>query len=123
MMKYIFFSLLLLLLSVSVIAQDKSISELVQNSKKGDYAILEVRLNREDQFRTIEGNNSSLSRISLFLGTNTNNEVLSKNFNGFNKVLTYINQLSTNGWVLVNTYNLPGEALIVTHYVFMKKKK
>jgi len=101
--------------------QDLS-TKLKSITKKGDYIILEVRLNKEDEFRTIEGSNSSLARIAIFTGNNQNDETLSKQFEGLNSVITILNNLKHNGWILVTVYPIKGESLIITHYVLERKK-
>lgn len=101
-----------------------SIKGLSQEVEKGSYAILEVRLNMEDEFRTVEGRDTEgLARIALFTGDNDDRQILFKGFNGYNKVVAYLNEMKDNGWVLEETYTIPGSALIITHYVFVKKKK
>ncbi len=97
-------------------------SKLKSLTKKGDYAILEVRLNNEDEFRTIEGSNSSLARIALFTGNNQGTEVLSKGYDGMNTIVTILNDLKENGWILSQSYSIKGESLIITHYVLERKK-
>lgn len=91
-------------------------------TKKGDYVILEVRLNNEDEFRTIEGSETSLTRISIFTGTNSGSEIIRKGFDGINTIVLILNDLKTNGWVLNNVYSIKGESLIITHYVLERKK-
>ena len=91
-------------------------------TKKGDYVILEVRLNNEDEFRTIEGSETSLTRISIFTGTNSGSEVIRKGFDGINTIVLILNDLKNNGWVLNNVYSIKGESLIITHYVLERKK-
>lgn len=100
-----------------------SIEDLSKDVKKGEYAILEIRLNMEDEFRTVEGRDTEgLARVALFTGDNNKHEVLSKGFTGYNKVVSYLNEMKNNGWVLEDTYTLEGSSLIITHYVFKKKK-
>ena len=108
----------------SISAQDNITlaSKLKSLTKKGDYVILEVRLNQEDEFRTIEGSNSSLARIAIFTGNNQGTEVISKSFEGINSIVTTLNNLKANGWVLINVYPIKGESLIVTHYILERKK-
>jgi len=91
-------------------------------TKKGDYVILEVRLNNEDEFRTIEGSETSLTRISIFTGTNGGSEIIRKGFDGINTIVFILNDLKTNGWILNNVYSIKGESLIITHYVLERKK-
>ncbi|NCP45980.1 MAG: hypothetical protein COW67_02365 [Flavobacteriales bacterium CG18_big_fil_WC_8_21_14_2_50_32_9] len=91
-------------------------------TKKGDYVILEVRLNNEDEFRTIEGSETSLTRISIFTGTNSGSEIIRKGFDGINTIVFILNDLKTNGWILNNVYSIKGESLIITHYVLERKK-
>lgn len=90
--------------------------------KKGDYAILEVRLNNEDEFRTIEGSNSSLARLALFTGNNEGAELLTKGFEGMNAIVSILNDLKSHGFDVVNVYSIKGESLIITHYVIERKK-
>jgi hypothetical protein len=97
-------------------------SKLKTLTKKGDYAIVEMRLNKEDEFRTIEGSSSSLARIAIFTGNNQGAEVVSKGFEGINSIVTILNDLKKNGWRLVNVYPIKGESLIITHYVIERKK-
>ncbi len=90
--------------------------------KKGDYAILEVRLNNEDEFRTIEGSNSSLARLALFTGNNEGTELILKGFEGMNSIVSILNDLKANGFHLLNVYTIKGESLIITHYIIERKK-
>lgn len=113
----------ILLFSTLSFCSQNSIKSLSQQTSKGDYAVLEVRLNMEDEFRTVEGrDNEGLSRIALFTGTNKDKEILNKGFNGFNDVVKYLNEMKQNGWILIETYTIKGNSLIITHYVFEKKK-
>lgn len=99
------------------------IEELSETANKNDYAILEVRLNMEDEFRTLEGRDTQgMSRIALYTGLNKEKELLSKGFLGYNQVVQYLNEMKSNGWVLEDTYSITGSFLILNHYVFRKKK-
>lgn len=123
---YLFFVLLILsVFTNSALAQEPTlnlVSKLKSLTKKGDYAIIEMRLNNEDEFRTIEGSSSSLARLSIFTGNNNGTEILSKGFEGVNAIITILNDLKSNGWRLVDVYSLKGESLIITHYVIERKK-
>lgn len=108
----------------NLIAQEpiNIVGKLKSLTKKGDYAILEVRLNNEDEFRTIEGSNSSLARLALFTGNNEGAELLLKGFEGMNSIVSILNDLKSNGFHLINVYTIKGESLIITHYVIERKK-
>jgi len=123
-MRNLFSLILICCLAFSMSAQDNLnlASKLKSLTKKGDYVILEVRLNQEDEFRTIEGSNSSLARIAIFTGNNQGTEIISKGFEGINAIVTILNNLKTNGWVLINIYPIKGESLIITHYILERKK-
>jgi hypothetical protein len=111
-----------LLTSVNNFAQNR-IEELTESAKKNDYAILEVRLNMEDEFRTLEGRDTQgMSRIALYTGINKDEELLNKGFLGYNQVVQYLNEMKNNGWILEDTYSITGSFLILNHYVFRKKK-
>jgi hypothetical protein len=98
------------------------VGKLKSLTKKGDYAILEVRLNNEDEFRTTDGSSSSLARLSLFTGNNEGAELLTKGFEGMNAIISILNDLKSNGFALVDVYSIKGESLIITHYVIERKK-
>lgn len=102
--------------SLNIVGKLKSLT------KKGDYAVLEVRLNNEDEFRTIEGGTSSLARLALFTGNNEGAELLSKGFDGMNAIVSILNDLKSNGFHLVNINSIKGESLIITHYIIERKK-
>ncbi|MGE0561228.1 MAG: hypothetical protein AB7O47_05385 [Flavobacteriales bacterium] len=102
--------------SLNVVGKLKSLT------KKGDYAVLEVRLNNEDEFRTIEGGTSSLARLALFTGNNEGAELLSKGFDGMNAIVSILNDLKANGFHLVDINTIKGESLIITHYIIERKK-
>ncbi|PKP43970.1 MAG: hypothetical protein CVT95_11535 [Bacteroidetes bacterium HGW-Bacteroidetes-12] len=103
--------------------ENTSLSKKLKNlTKKGDYVILEIRLNNEDEFRTIEGSETSLTRISIFTGTNSGSEIIRKGFDGINTIILILNDLKANGWILNNIYSIKGESLIITHYVLERKK-
>jgi hypothetical protein len=69
------------LANFSLIFGQNKIETISKNAAKNDYAILEVRLNMEDEFRTLEGrDNEGLSRIVLFTGENKDHEILNKGF-------------------------------------------
>ncbi|MBI2279184.1 MAG: hypothetical protein HYU68_00605 [Bacteroidetes bacterium] len=108
----------------NLIAQEpiNIVGKLKSLTKKGDYAILEVRLNNEDEFRTIEGSNSSLARLALFTGNNEGAELLLKGFEGMNSIVSILNDLKSNGFHLINVYTIKGESLIITHYIIERKK-
>lgn len=121
-------TLLVVLLAVTSVgySQDENkiniVGKLKSLTKKGDYTILEVRLNNEDEFRTIEGGSSSLARLAVFTGNNEGAEVLSKGFDGINSIVAILNDLKANGWILNDVYSIKGESLIVTHYILERKK-
>lgn len=98
------------------------VGKLKSLTKKGDYAILEMRLNNEDEFRTTDGSSSSLARLSLFTGNNEGAELLTKGFEGMNSIVSVLNDLKSNGFQLINVYTIKGESLIITHYVIERKK-
>ena len=113
---------LTLMASTITFAQDKTLIDL-SDVEKGEYVILEVRMQLEDEFQTVEGNEAaSLSRIALFTGKNQQKEVLSKGFKGYNEIVLYLNQMKSEGFVLEETYSIKGNSLIITHYVFIRKK-
>ncbi len=102
----------------------KSVAELSAEIPKGQLAILEVRLNMEDEFRTMEGRDSQgLARITLYTGENKNEELISKGFEGYNHVVQILNEMKENGWELEESYPIRGNSLIITHYIFEKVKK
>ena len=114
----------LVCLAFSVSAQDQvSLSkQLKEITEKGDYIVFELRLNKEDEFRTMEGGKSSLARIAIYTGTNDGKEVVSKGFDGMNAVVKVLNELKQNGWILVESYPIKGESLLLTHYILERKK-
>lgn len=97
-------------------------SKLKTLTKKGDYIILELRLNKEDEFRTMEGGKSSLARIAVYSGNNQGAEMVSKGFEGMNSVVLALNNLKQNGWRLIDSYPIKGESLILTHYILERRK-
>lgn len=111
------------LLTIGSIWGQNSITEISKEVKKGDYGILEVRLNMEDEFRTLEGRDTEgMSRVALYVGNNQNKEVIFKGFHGYNEIVKYLNEMEANQWILEDVYTLEGNSLIVTHYVFRKRK-
>ncbi len=101
-----------------------AINTLSEKSTKGDYAIIEVRLNNEDEFKTLEGSTSGLSRIAIFYGKSTNDKpVLLKGFSGFADFIYLLNYIQQKGWQVEEVYSLKGQSLIVTHYLIRKVKK
>ena len=123
-MKRILSIVFLISLAFSLSAQNNTTlaNKLKSLTEKGDYIILELRLNKEDEFRTIEGSNSSLARIAVYTGNNQGAEVVSKGFEGMNSIITLLNNLKQNGWKLVEVYSIKGESLILTHYILERKK-
>ena len=106
------------------IAQTNSIKSVVSSLEKGTYVILEVRMQLEDEFQTVEGNQSAnLSRVAVFTGTNNGKEIISKGFTGFNSVVAYLNEMKDAGYSLEESYPLKGNSLMITHYIFKKVKK
>ena len=83
-MKYVFSILVCLFLSIGAFSQNVSkldlSSQLKLTTQKGDYVILEMRLNKEDEFRTMEGGSSSLARLAIYSGKNKGEELISKGF-------------------------------------------
>ena len=111
------------LISTSIAQESQSASKKINAiTKKGDYAILELRLNNEDEFRTIEGSETSLTRVSIFTGKNQGAEVIRKGFEGMNTIVEILNDLKSNGWLLEQVYSMKGESLIITHYLLVRKK-
>lgn len=101
-----------------------TVKELSDGIEKGQYGIVEVRLNMEDEFRTLEGRDSKgLARISFFTGKGEDKCLLSKGFKGVDHVVIILNEMNENGWKLVSTYPIRGTSLLITHYVFVKVKK
>ena len=90
--------------------------------KKGDYIILELRLNKEDEFRTLEGGKSSLARIAVYSGSNQGEDLISKGFEGMNSVVKVLNDLKQSGWRLIEVYPVQGTSLILTHYILERRK-
>ena len=125
-MKYVFSILVCLFLSIGAFSQNVSkldlSSQLKLTTQKGDYVILEMRLNKEDEFRTMEGGSSSLARLAIYSGKNKGEELISKGFEGMNSVLLILNELKQNGWKLLDVYTIKGESLIITHYVIERRK-
>ena len=123
-MKKVISIIFLISLAFNLNAQDKTSlsSKLKTLTSKGDYIILELRLNKEDEFRTIEGSSSSLARIAVFTGNNQGAEVVSKGFEGMNAIVAVLKDLKKNGWRLVDTYPMKGGSLIITHYILERKK-
>lgn len=101
-----------------------TVKELSIGIEKGQYGIIEVRLNMEDEFRTLEGRDSKgLARISFFTGKGDDKYLLSKGFKGWDYVVIILNKMTENGWKLISTYPIRGSSLLITHYVFEKVKK
>ena len=101
-----------------------TVKELSDGIEKDQYGIVEVRLNMEDEFRTLEGRESKgLARISFFTGKGEDKCLLSKGFKGVDHVVIILNEMNENGWKLVSTYPIRGSSLLITHYVFVKVKK
>lgn len=98
------------------------INKLKTRTEKGDYIVLELRLNKEDEFRTMEGGSSSLSRIAIYTGENNGEELVQKGFEGMNSVVKVLNILKQNGFRLIESYPIKGESLIITHYILERKK-
>ncbi|MDF1672791.1 MAG: hypothetical protein P1U41_04760 [Vicingaceae bacterium] len=123
-MKKQFTLLVLIFISSIAFSQEKQslVDKLKASTKKGDYIILEVRLNSEDEFRTIEGGSSSLARMAVFTGNNQGDEIITKGFEGMNTVVLTLNKLKKNGWRFLDTYSIKGQSLIITHYILERKK-
>jgi len=101
-----------------------SVKELSEGIEKGQYGIIEVRLNMEDEFRTLEGRDSQgLARISFFTGKGDKKNLVTKGFEGFDHVVVILNDMKANGWKLISTYPIRGTSLLITHYLFEKVKK
>jgi len=118
-------AVLCMLISTTSFAQNEKVnvvSKLKSLTKKGDYAILEMRLNNEDEFRTIDGSTSSLARLAVFTGNNNGAEVISKGFEGMNEIVSVLNDLKSNGWRIIDVYSIKGESLIITHYIIERRK-
>tara|TARA_B100000809_G_C15115490_1_gene522254 strand:- start:1052 stop:1423 length:372 start_codon:yes stop_codon:yes gene_type:complete len=123
-MKKVFFLVFLMSVSFGLIAQENVglANKLKAHTKKGDYIVLELRLNKEDEFRTMEGGKSSLARIAVYTGENEGAELVVKGFEGMNSVLKVLNDLKRNDFRLMDVYSIKGESLIITHYVLEREK-
>jgi len=122
-MNKILLTIAITLVSLVGVSQN-TVKELSTGIEKGQYGIIEVRLNMEDEFRTLEGRDSKgLARISFYTGTGENKNVITKGFEGFDKVVVLLNEMKANGWELISTYPIRGTSLLITHYVFEKVKK
>ncbi len=112
------------IVSTISIAQTDKLETALGEVDKGSYVILEVRMQLEDEFQTVEGNQSAnLSRIAVFTGKNKDKEVLSKGFEGYNQVVNYLNDMKAAGFELEEAYPMKGNSLLITHYIFKKVKK
>ena len=101
-----------------------TVKQLSDGIEKDQYGIVEVRLNMEDEFRTLEGRDSKgLARIAFFTGKGEDKCLLSKGFKGVDHIVIILNEMNENGWKLINTYPIRGASLLITHYVFVKVKK
>ncbi|MFN3917108.1 MAG: hypothetical protein ACK4K0_05140 [Flavobacteriales bacterium] len=104
-------------------AQLDSLNKSLSGTKRGDVAILELRLNAEDEFRTIDGSDvQGLARIAFFV-VDKKGIVLSKGFKGFHEVTGLLTVLNDKGWELQDTYSLKTQSLMITHYVLKKIKR
>ena len=122
-MNKIIITIVIALFSVIGFSQN-TVKELSVGIEKGKYGIIEVRLNMEDEFRTLEGRDSKgLARISFFTGKGNNKCLLLKGFKGFDQVVIILNEMSENGWNLISTYPIRGSSLLITHYLFEKVRK
>jgi hypothetical protein len=123
-MKRLVSILFLVCFAFSLSAQDSpSLSSKLKGlTKKGDYVVLELRLNKEDEFRTMEGGKSSLARIAIYTGDNQGSEMVSKGFEGMNAVVAVLNDLKKNGWRLIESYPIKGESLLITHYILERRR-
>jgi hypothetical protein len=123
-MKKLVSIIFLVSIAFSLSAQDdiSLASKLKTITNKGDYIILELRLNKEDEFRTLEGGKSSLARIAIYTGVNQGEEMVSKGFEGMNSVVKVLNDLKQSGWRLIETYPVQGTSLILTHYILERRK-
>lgn len=123
-MRNVIFIGVLMLFSLSATAQIQLDlgAKLKSEVNKGDYIILELRLNKEDEFRTMEGGKSSLARVAVYSGENTNEELVVKGFDGMNSFVTILNNLKRSGFRLIEVYPVKGESLIITHYILERKK-
>ena len=123
-MKRLVSILFLFCFAFSLSAQDSpSLSSKLKGlTKKGDYVVLELRLNKEDEFRTMEGGKSSLARIAIYTGDNQGAEMVSKGFEGMNAVVAVLNDLKQNGWRLIESYPIKGESLLITHYILERRR-
>lgn len=111
------------LLSTSLSAQNATTLEAALTGlKKGSHAILEIRLNKEDEFRTLDGSSSSVTRIAIFNGENQEKQIISRKFEGYNDVIKYLNQAGKLGWKVKETYQVKGESLLLIHYLLYKRK-
>ena len=119
---------LLITITISLISLigicQSSVKDLSAGIEKGQYGIIEVRLNMEDEFRTLEGRDSQgLARISFYTGKGDKKNLITKGFEGFDHVVRVLNEMKENGWKMINTYPIRGTSLLITHYVFEKVKK
>ncbi len=110
-------------LSNDITAQNTTtVDAALTGQKKGSHAILEIRLNKEDEFRTLDGSSSSVTRVAIFNGENQEKQIVSRKFEGFNDVIKYLNQARKLGWKVKETYQVKGESLLIIHYLLYKKK-
>ena len=123
-MKKVFFLVFLMSVTFGLIAQENVdlSNKLKAHTEKGDYIVLELRLNKEDEFRTMEGGKSSLARIAVYTGENDGTELVVKGFEGMNSVVKVLNDLKRNNFRLIDVYSIKGESLIIKHYVLEREK-
>ena len=58
-----------LLIGKVSVGQSDIVKNLNAQTKTGHYCLLELRLNKEDEYKTFEGGKSSMARIALYGGT------------------------------------------------------
>ena len=113
-----------LVISTIGFSQSQELNNALEEVNKGEYVILEVRMQLEDVFQTLEGNESAnLSRIAIFTGKNKDREIVVRGFEGFNQVVKYFNEIEQMGFDLKSSYPIKGNSLLITHYVFRKIKR
>ena len=117
-------TLIFALIATTGFCQSSVLHDVLSEMNKGEYVIIEVRMQLEGEFQTLEGNESAnLSRIAVFSGKNKGREIIVKGFEGFNQVVHYINEMEHLGFVLKSSYPIKGNNLLITHYVFRKTKR
>ena len=113
-------SLVVICITTISFGQEQQVKVINAKVSVGDYGVLELRTNKEDEFKTFEGGKSSMGRLAFYSGKGVPIRLL-KGYEGTNELVKYLNAFKATGWKVISV-NSTSHDLVITNYLMEKIK-